>query len=116
MKTNVIVKFQIEGMHFWPDAAKVEPTVAFLAHPHRHIFHFTAEKNVSHSDRDIEIIKLKRAIIFQIQTKYHSSGLQMCDFGSNSCEMLAEEVLNDFDLESCECLEDNENGAKVYKS
>ena len=29
MKTNVIVKLQVEGLHNWPDAAKVFPEVAF---------------------------------------------------------------------------------------
>ena len=37
MKTNVIVKLQVEGLHHWPDAAKVFPEVGFLADIHRHI-------------------------------------------------------------------------------
>ena len=31
MNTNVIVKLQVEGLHHWPDAAKVFPEVGFLS-------------------------------------------------------------------------------------
>jgi len=39
---SIWVRFQREGIHCYPDAA-INPNledVAFLAHPHRHIFHF----------------------------------------------------------------------------
>ena len=56
------VKFQKEGIHKYP-AAATDPQladVAFLANPHRHIFHFRVSISVFHNDRDIEFIQFKR--------------------------------------------------------
>jgi hypothetical protein len=36
-----------------------------------------------------------------------------CVFGARSCEMLAEELITQFNLSKCEVNEDNENGAIV---
>ena len=36
MKTNVIAKLEIEGLHNWPAADQVFPEVGFLSHMHRH--------------------------------------------------------------------------------
>ena len=62
MNTNVIVKLQVEGLHNWPDAAKVFPEVGFLSDLHRHMFHITCKKKVNHDDRDVEFIMFKRDI------------------------------------------------------
>ena len=37
MQTNIVVKFQVEGVHNWPEASKFEPTMKYLEHPHRHM-------------------------------------------------------------------------------
>ena len=47
MKTNVIVKLQVDGIHCWPDAEEVFPEVGFLSDPHRHMFHITCKKRVN---------------------------------------------------------------------
>ena len=47
MKTNVIVKLQIEGLHKWPAAKEMFPEVDFLSVGHRHIFHITCKKKVN---------------------------------------------------------------------
>ena len=114
LKTYIIINTQVEGLHNWPacDIKEVE----FLKFPHRHIFHICAKKEVDHHDRDIEIIRLKREITSFINNKYgighqHAEG---CDFGSKSCEMLATELVNKFDLDYCSVLEDGENGAEVH--
>lgn len=117
-KTTVIMKFQIEGTHNWPTCPFEE--VAFLRVEHRHMFHFTAEKIVTHTDRDVEIIMLKREMKQYLGDKYavvfkEENGQYYCKFGRMSCEELAAELATKFDLESCEVLEDGENGAKVYK-
>ena len=36
MKTNVIAKLEIEGLHNWPAADQVFPEVGFLSYMHRH--------------------------------------------------------------------------------
>ena len=39
-KTNIIIRFQLDGMHNFPKAALLFPEAAFLADRHRHMFHF----------------------------------------------------------------------------
>jgi hypothetical protein len=112
MKTTVIVNLQVEGIHFWKDCPLRE--VSFLQFPHRHMFHIKAEKSVTHLDRDVEIILLKRSINFYL-VKMYAGEEDHLQFGGMSCEMIAKKLLERFDLETCEVLEDGENGAKVYK-
>jgi hypothetical protein len=111
MTTNIIVKLQYEATHNWPKVAEVLPDlpeIHFLQHPHRHIFHITMEKTVTHSDRDVEIILFKREVLSRLQEEFGG------DLKNWSCEMLAEYLLKQFSCYSVEVLEDNENGAKVY--
>jgi hypothetical protein len=115
MKTAISVKLQIEGLHNWPEARAHFPEVGFLAEMHRHIFHIKAVKLVSHDDRDVEIILFKREIIDYIDRNCFSLKTNCIDFGPRSCEMIAKDLVEAFDLESCEVLEDNENGAIVWK-
>jgi hypothetical protein len=117
-KTSVIVKLQIEGIHAWkgvPD--ELIPHVGFLKFPHRHMFHIKVVKAVTHDDRDVEIIDLKRKIIHYLSDRYGTSAVPEVkmwhDFADMSCEMIAAELCQAFDLASCEVLEDNENGAVV---
>jgi hypothetical protein len=118
-KQNIIINFQLEGFHNWPAAKEVFPDVGFLSDPHRHMFHFCCKKQVTHSDRDVEIIRFKREVINYLNGKYSvdTENLHYCylDFGSKSCEMLSEELLTKFDLEYCSVLEDNENGSETWK-
>lgn len=111
-QTNIIVKFTIEGFHYWKDAPK---EVAFLRDNHRHIFHFRLEKAVSHSDRDIEIIMFGRQVKAWLQDSFSTHCGSWLEFGPMSCEMIGEKLLKNFDLELAEVNEDNENGAIVYK-
>lgn len=108
------IKLQVEGLHSWPQAAEVFPDVAFLSYPHRHIFHITLTKRVTHNDRDIEIIRFKREILGYLK-RVHSNGEEFLDFGRRSCEDIAEELLTQFNLDMVEVLEDNENGAILIK-
>lgn len=112
--TNVVVRLQMEGFHNWPEAPEV---VGFLRDRHRHIFHYELVKEVTHADRDVEIILMKRAVEQHLLTKYSSKSREnrWCEFGAMSCEMIAEELLETFDCTSVQCLEDNENGAIVYR-
>ena len=114
-KTTVIVKLAVDGMHNFPKAAELFPEVSFLADRHRHMFYFTVACKVTHSDRDKEFIMLKRDVIEYINRQYFNSVTRTCEFGSKSCEMLAEEILKEFDAEWVEVREDNEDGAKVEK-
>jgi len=114
MQTNIIVKLQVEGIHNWPTASDFEPTMQYLEFPHRHMFHIDARREVFHDDRDVEFIVFKRKIRNYLEMKYYSSEIDCCDFGSQSCEMLASEIYKEFELCYCAVYEDNENGAEVY--
>lgn len=119
---EVYCTLQVEGIHKWPECPFDE--VAYLRDPHRHVFHIKAFKLVTHSDRDVEFIMLKHRIEAYLLTTYgqpivHDTGWEICDnkrvcvFGAMSCEMIAKELITQFDLTRCEVSEDNENGAIV---
>ena len=114
MKTNVIVKLNIDGMHSWPDARKVFPEVGFLSDIHRHEFHVTLKKRVRHDDRDVEFIMFKRDVQDYLRNKYYREDYRSHFFGAMSCEMIAKELLEYFDCTYVSVFEDNENGAEVY--
>ena len=112
--TNIIVKLQYEALHNWPGVTEMlpdKPWIHMLKDKHRHIFHITLEKPVTHSDRDVEIILFKQHVLKHLEGVFGRPG----DLGAVSCEMLAEHLVKEFDCFSVEVLEDNENGAKVYK-
>lgn len=103
---QIVVKLQVEGIHSW-DNCNI-PEVDFLKYPHRHMFHITLYKSVEDSDREIEIIMLKRKIKEYL-------GEEPVMFYGLSCEMIAENILKQFDADKVEVLEDNENGAVITK-
>lgn len=107
MKTNIIINLQHEAVHQWSGCDLEE--VLFLKFPHRHIFHICCKKEVTHDDRDVEIILLKRKVKKYLEDMYPKT------FGDMSCEMIAKELVNIFELEYCSVLEDNENGAEVIR-
>jgi hypothetical protein len=111
MRTTIIVKLQYEALHNWPGVVEAIPNkkhVHFLQYPHRHIFHITCEKTVTHADRDIEIIDFKQQIYKWLDSFYQGN------LGSMSCEMLAQQIGGLFKCDMVEVLEDNENGGRVY--
>lgn len=97
---------EVEGTHCWPECPFEE--VKFLKHPHRHLFKIKAIKEVTHDDRQIEIIMLKRKILEHL-------AVYRGDFGHMSCEMIAGQLLHYMNLSFCEVLEDGENGAQVIR-
>lgn len=114
---TIWVRFQKEGIHKYP-AALTDPRlaeVAFLGHPHRHMFHFEVEIDVFHDDRDIEFILFKR----ELEALYEQGTLQL-DY--KSCEMLCDD-LSEYILDKysgrnlrISISEDNENGSTAtYK-
>ena len=114
MKTNIICRLQVEGLHWWADASKYEPTMVYLESPHRHMFHIEVKKTVFHDDRDVEFIVFKRKVKKYLEEVYYDEQYDLCNFRNRSCEMLAKELLQEFDLSYCAVYEDNENGAEVY--
>jgi hypothetical protein len=106
-RVRVYATTRFEGFHRWPDAPD---EVAFLRDRHRHVFHVRAEASVSHGDRDVEFILLKRAVdrtVGAIKYEYDTS--------TWSCEQWAECLLGRLKLDRVEVSEDGENGAIVER-
>ena len=114
-KTNIIIRFQLDGMHNFPKAAVLFPEAAFLADRHRHMFHFELHKQVNHDDRDVEFICFKRDVMNYLTDNYSDNYKRTLEFGAMSCEMIARELLEYFDCERVSVFEDGENGAEIYK-
>jgi len=109
------IRFQKEGIHCYP-AAGTDPKlqdVSFLAHPHRHIFHFKVAISVFHNDRDIEFIQFKR----WLESLYSQDGILQLDY--KSCEMIADDLYIQINLRYpgrhviISVSEDNENGCEI---
>lgn len=118
MKTFVGIRFEVEGFHNYPDASKNHgDLVKFLEQPHRHIFKFNCKKRVNHDNRDEEFILLRRKVKQYINKVFpvFESSCECYDFGSMSCEMIAKQLLKEFDFDSVEVSEDGENYAIVEK-
>lgn len=119
MKTKqfIVVNLRFEGFHFWLEAPE---EVDFLRHRHRHMFWIRCVAEVSHADRQIELILFKREIVdYLIRTygKKDNEQQSTCwlEFGSMSCEMIAQDLCEAFNLTKCEVSEDGENGGLVVK-
>ena len=113
MKTTIVCRLQLEGLHKWSKCPFEQ--VKFLRDEHRHIFYFECEKIVNHDDRDVEFIMFKRDVQDYLYEKYHNKQDRCHRFGPMSCEMIARELYEQFDLEYCSVFEDNENGAEIYE-
>lgn len=88
-KAAIIVSFDIEGVHRWPNAPD---KYLLLRNPHSHIFHFDCEIPVTDYDREFEFLDVRRELIRAIRVSYGSS--EPCDFRSMSCEELCVAVIN----------------------
>lgn len=107
MRIRIFVTTNFEAFHHWPDAPE---EVAFLRSLHRHIFYVRAEKVVTHANRDIEFLLLKRELNAIIE-----EAKDINDTRTWSCEQWAIYLLEMLRFNRVEVSEDNENGAIVEK-
>ena len=118
---KIWVTFRREGIHCYPAAATDprlntagEYDVAFLASPHRHIFHFRVWIDVWHNDRDIEFIQFKR----WLESLYHGQNTVLA-LDWKSCEMIADDLYTQIATRYperavwIEVAEDGENGCLI---
>ena len=118
---QIWVTFRKEGIHCYPAAAtdpklntSDEYNVAFLANPHRHIFHFRVSIDVFHNDRDIEFIQFKR----WLEALYSGTNTVLA-LDYKSCEMIADDLYLQIAARypnRCviiEVSEDGENGCSI---
>jgi len=102
----VIIKFRFEGVHRWLECNFDD--VSYLGFFHRHMFHVTCWKRVYNANREIEIIRFRREVEAFAKDEYSRS--------EKSCEMMAQELLETFNFNTVEVLEDGENGAVVRRT
>lgn len=109
---GIIVKTQVSGTHSWNNVVNNLDlsNVYFLQYEHFHIFHIKCYMKVTHEDRDVEIINLKTKIDKYLSDTYYVNKCGYCVFNQKSCEMLAEELVDKFNLSKCEVLEDGNFG------
>lgn len=112
VKSYIVSRVQVEGFHLWKNAPL---EYHYLSNPHRHIFKVTAIREVFHDDRDVEFIHFARQIKDYLEGEYFSETWNACLFGSRSCEMIARELLEVFELTECEVSEDGENSGLVRR-
>lgn len=114
-KTFVYVKLSLYGLHYWPSPSHEE--VQFLKSPHGHTFHFKLTFEVDHNDRDIEFFMTKSTILKFLQLKFKDDKLPngILNFGSASCEQLAQLLLEQFNAFEVDVSEDNLDGAIVRR-
>lgn len=105
----VVTVNHIEGFHNWPGAPE---SVNYLMARHRHIFHVECHFKVTDEDRQIEIITQQNLIYQYFKGKYGFPA----EFGSQSCEMIAHDLLDAFpDCSYCAVKEDGLGGAFVVR-
>jgi len=110
MERTIVVRFQREGFHCWPDAPASR---GYLRDKHRHLFHVEVTLEVGHNDREVELHDLK---------DWCERTFPEGDYGEWSCEDLAEDLLTKvlnfwgpWRWAQVSVLEDGENGAVVAK-
>ena len=111
--TTIYAKNTIEGLHNWKNCPLEE--VNYLKYPHRHQFIIESSKLVSHLDRDLEFFVLKHQIDNYFKERYYDDQYKLHVFNSMSCEMIALELLEHFNLVKCTVTEDGECGATVQR-
>ena len=89
MKTELVVSFEYEGTHFWPN-----PPEKFeeFGQEHRHIFKFIVFFSTIHrhdpTRRDYELFEARRFCLDKVDQMFNHQ------FGGMSCEGIADAVIN----------------------
>lgn len=121
-KTFVYATFSREGYHAYPAAAN-DPSLAtgdyydvsHLAHRHMHYFYFKVWVEVTHNDRQIEFIQLRR----WLENLYDTRTLEL---NNMSCEMISDALFTKISEKfpgkeiRIDISEDNINGSYVEYS
>ena len=122
-KKEVYSKIIVEGVHSWdtlPEALQKNNDlyeVSYLHNPHRHLFHIKCFCKVGHDDRDIEFILFGHKVKRMLLTRFESSSVPgSCSFGSMSCEMIGQIILDAFpEVYKVDVSEDDENGSIIER-
>lgn len=112
MKRYVICSLHVKGFHRWPTAP--DGPMSYLRYRHRHVFDIQAAFAVADSDREIEIIERQNEMEQYLLSRYGAEN-RSCEFGSMSCEQIAEDILREFGAVWCVVREDGFGGAAVVR-
>ena len=111
-KNIVIGKIKVEGFHFYPTPPQL---VEYLAQKHRHTFEITFGYQVTDLDREKEIFIERNRVLSFVFSKYPKVDHEVY-FTNRSCEMIANEILSEFEDDGmifCEVWEEQTGGARV---
>ena len=105
---TIWIRFNFEARHKWSNCPIKD--VYFLRNNHRHVFHVKMCWVVSHNDRDIEFIDMKKKVVSWVRNNW-----EYRDLGQKSCESMAEDLLLEFNAQFVSVSEDGENGATIRR-
>lgn len=116
--STITARAMVAGIHHWPKAPSRRN---YLQYPHRHQFHISATVVMAHDDRDVEFHDLAELLWATLKSQgepYHGE-TELVNFGAQSCEVLAREVLEVLTSQGLAVMsvtvsEDNENDGTVY--
>ena len=109
MKREIITYNEIQGFHQYPDASV---SVGYLSNKHRHVFVIRCRAQVTHNEREIEIITEQDKIEKTLKEDFGYP----CKFGAMSCESIAQHLLEKLpELNYVEVLEDGYGGAALTR-
>ncbi len=103
-KLEVMATCRLVGFHRWEGASG---RYGYLGDRHRHEFVIACHKRVDGPDREVEVNDLKEDVEQHLIDAYGWP----CEFGGMSCEQIALELCEKFDLSECRVLEDGLCGA-----
>lgn len=109
MKRQVITFNIVEGFHNYKDAPE---WCAYLRARHRHLFQIRVWFEVGHNNREVEINEQQHKVEEYLNRQFDKP----CEFGSRSCEDIAELLLNKFkNATQVEVTEDGYGGATLTR-
>lgn len=116
-KTFIVVNLTVDGLHMWLDAKTTLPEVAYLSSLHFHQFKIQVKKQVEtgNNDRQIEIISFKHELEDYFKRNFYDAHLKCCNFNNRSCEIIAKDLMEAYDLDFVQVLEDGHWGAEIIK-
>lgn len=113
MSLQIFVTVKVPGIHYWPEASQQAHAHTYLENPHRHIFHIKVIKTVTEYNREIEFLSFADFVMAEIHSNWYLITQNLVDFGTCSCEQIAQTLLRALDADQVEVSEDGENGAIV---
>ena len=111
--TQLIISFELEGRHRWPDAPA---RYSDFAHTHRHLFKFICwyeiDKSTGPDRRDKELFELRRETIEVLKMEYGRADFPL-EFQDMSCEGIADWLKKEMRFSKVFCGESDFFGAIV---